>query len=90
MREIRGTAKNIRALLGGAKFTIDYYQREYRWEKKQVNELIDDLSDKFLESHEADNERSAVENYGHYFLGPIIISDKECKRFIVDGQQRMT
>jgi uncharacterized protein with ParB-like and HNH nuclease domain len=90
MREIRGTAKNIRALLGGAKFTIDYYQREYRWEKKQVNELIDDLSDKFLESHEADNERSAVENYGHYFLGPIIISDKEGKRFIVDGQQRLT
>ena len=90
MREIRGTAKNIRALLGGAKFTIDYYQREYRWEKKQVNELIDDLSDKFLESHEAGNERSAVENYGHYFLGPIIISDKEGKRFIVDGQQRLT
>ncbi|MDB4794679.1 DUF262 domain-containing HNH endonuclease family protein [bacterium] len=90
MREIRGTAKNIRALLGGAKFAIDYYQREYRWEKKQVNELIDDLSDKFLESHEAGNERSAVENYGHYFLGPIIISDKEGKRFIVDGQQRLT
>ena len=35
MREIRGDAKNIRALLGGAKFAIDYYQREYRWEKKQ-------------------------------------------------------
>lgn len=90
MREIRGAAKNIRTLLGAAKFFIDYYQREYRWGKKQVNELIDDLSNKFLESHEAGNERSAVKHYGHYFLGPIIISDKEGRRFIVDGQQRLT
>ena len=61
VKEIRGDAKNIRALLGGAKFAIDYYQREYRWETKQVAELIDDLTEKFLESHEPGNERSAVE-----------------------------
>ena len=90
MREIRGDAKNIRSLLGGAKFAIDYYQREFRWEKKQVTELIDDLCDKFLESHEAGNERSAVEAYGHYFLGSIIISDKDGQKFIIDGQQRLT
>ena len=90
MREIRGDAKNIRALLGGSKFAIDYYQREYRWETKQVNELLDDLSEKFLESHEQLNERSAVEHYGHYFLGSIITSDKEGQKFIIDGQQRLT
>ena len=90
MKEIRGLAKNIRALLGGAKFAIDYYQREYRWETKQVAELIDDLTEKFLESHEAGNERSAVEQYGHYFLGSIIISDKDGHKFIIDGQQRLT
>ena len=61
MREIRGDARNIRSLLGGAKFAIDDYQREYRWETKQVVELINDLSDKFLESHDSGNERSAVE-----------------------------
>jgi uncharacterized protein with ParB-like and HNH nuclease domain len=90
MKEIRGLAKNIRALLGCAKFAIDYYQREYRWETKQVVELIDDLAEKFLESHETGNERSAVEQYGHYFLGSIIISDKEGHKFIIDGQQRLT
>ena len=90
MREIRGDAKSVRSLLGGSKFAIDYYQREFRWEKKQVTELIDDLSGKFLESHEANNERSAVENYGHYFLGSIIISDKDGQKFIIDGQQRLT
>lgn len=90
MKEIRGLAKNIRALLSGAKFAIDYYQREYRWETKQVAELIDDLAEKFLEGHEAGNERSAIEQYGHYFLGSIIISDKDGHKFIIDGQQRLT
>jgi len=90
VKEIRGHAKNIRTLLGGSKFAIDYYQREYRWERKQVTELIDDLSGKFFESHEPANERSAVEDYGHYFLGSIIISDKEGSKYIIDGQQRLT
>ena len=90
MQEIRGDAKSIRALLGGANFAIDYYQREYRWETKHVTELIDDLTENFLESHEVGNERSAVEKYSHYFLGSIIFSDKEGKKLIIDGQQRLT
>lgn len=90
MKEIRGDAKSIRALLGGAKFSVDYYQREYRWETKQIAELLDDLSEKFFESYEAGDERSAVEGYGHYFLGSIIISDKDGRKFIIDGQQRLT
>ena len=28
--------------------------------------------------------------YGHYFLGSIIISDKDGQKFIIDGQQRLT
>src|SRR5438445_9607561 len=90
MKQIRGDAKSIRTLLGGAKFANDYYQREYRWETKQVTELIEDLTEKFLESHDAANERSAVERYGHYFLGSIIVSDKDGQKFIIDGQQRLT
>lgn len=90
MREIRGDAKNIRSLLGGAKYSVDYYQREYKWQTKQVTELIDDLSGKFLESYDPTDERSEVENYGHYFLGSIIISDKEGRKFLIDGQQRLT
>jgi hypothetical protein len=90
MKEIRGDAKSIRALLGSAKFSIDYYQREYRWETKQVTELLDDLAEKFLESYEPGDARSAVEDYGHYFLGSIIISDKDGRKFIIDGQQRLT
>ena len=90
MREIRGDAKSIRSLLGGAKFAIDYYQREYRWETKQVTELVEDLAEKFFDSYEPSHERTAVEKYGHYFLGSIIVSDNDGRKFIIDGQQRLT
>lgn len=89
-REIDGKGRTVRELLSGRKYSIDYYQREYKWQQKQVAELIDDLSAKFLESHEEGNERSAVAEYGHYFLGSIIISDKDGQKFIIDGQQRLT
>ena len=89
-REIDGKGRTVRELLAGRKYSIDYYQREYKWQRKQLAELIDDLAAKFLESHEAGNERSAVAEYGHYFLGSIIISDKDGQKFIIDGQQRLT
>jgi len=91
MKEIRGDAKNIRALLGEAKYAIDYYQREYRWQTKQISELLDDLADKFRDHYEPSHDREEVTKaYGHYFLGSIIISDKDGCLFIIDGQQRLT
>jgi uncharacterized protein with ParB-like and HNH nuclease domain len=90
LREIRGNAKTVRELLSGSKYAIDYYQREFKWTTKQVQELLDDLANKFLEDYEPDHERSQVEKYGHYFLGSIIISDKEGQKYIIDGQQRLT
>ncbi len=90
MKRIDGKGRSIRELLGGAKYSIDYYQREYRWQSKQMTELVDDLTTKFLESYEAGDDRSAVENYGHYFLGSVIISDRDGQKFIIDGQQRLT
>ena len=90
MKEIRGDAKNIRTLLGGQRFAIDYYQREYRWETKQVTELLDDLCGTFLDNYKEGDARSAVEQYGRYFLGSVIISDRDGQKYIIDGQQRMT
>jgi uncharacterized protein with ParB-like and HNH nuclease domain len=89
-KEIQGKAKTIRELLGNQKYAIDYYQREYKWEPKQVQELLDDLSNKFFENYEPGHERLEVEKYGHYFLGSIIISARNGKKFLIDGQQRLT
>src|ERR1019366_4051935 len=89
-RPVNGEARTVRELLGGRKYSIDYYQREYKWKSKQVTELIDDLAGKFLESYEDGDERNAVADYGHYFLGSVIVSDKEGEKYIIDGQQRLT
>lgn len=89
-RSIDGKGRTVRELLAGRKYSIDYYQREYKWQKKQVAELLDDLADKFLESHEEGKERQAVADYGHYFLGSIIVSERDGRKLIVDGQQRLT
>lgn len=90
MREIKGIARTVRELLGGVKYSIDYYQREYKWGEKQVKELIEDLSAGFLEDFQPTHAREKVESYGHYFLGSIIISRKNNTNYIVDGQQRFT
>lgn len=87
---IDGRARTVRELLDGAHYTIDFYQREYAWKRRQVQELIDDLSGKFLDFYEEAADREEVAEYGHYFLGSIVISHKRGQRFIVDGQQRLT
>lgn len=88
-REIHAISKSVRELLQGVKYSIDYYQREYKWETKQVVELINDLTGRFMEDHDDNNPREAVASYGRYFLGSVIISNKEGQKFIVDGQQRL-
>ncbi len=90
MNEILGQAKTIQQLLHNTKYSIDYYQREYKWESKQIQELIEDFSSKFLDDHDPTDNREQVGGYGHYFLGSIIISRKDGVNYLVDGQQRLT
>ena len=90
MKGIEGQARTLKILLGGTKYSIDYYQREYRWEAKQIKELVKDLTSKFLEFYDSSHERHEVREYGHYFLGSIIISKRGTYNFLIDGQQRLT
>lgn len=90
MKEIDGKGKTVRQLLHANRYYVDYYQREYKWQTKQVRELIEDLTGEFLDDFNPKDGRKAVAKYGHYFLGSIIISDKEGERYIIDGQQRLT
>ena len=90
VKTIDGHARTVRELLDKAKYSIDFYQREYAWQERQVRELIDDLTGKFLDFYESGHSRHEVERYGHYYLGSIVVSHKRNRRFIVDGQQRLT
>lgn len=89
-RTVDGVAQTIAEVLEKKKYSIDYYQREYRWEAKQLAELVADLTAKFLELYEPGHARKEVAKYPGYYLGSIIISQKGAQPFIVDGQQRLT
>ncbi len=89
-REIQAYPRSIRDLLQNKQYTIDFYQREYKWETRHVEELLDDLESRFAENYRTDDERTSVQYYEQYFLGSIILSKKEGQQFIVDGQQRLT
>lgn len=88
MKKIDGTPKSIRELFTGVKYTIHYYQREYQWQTKQVEELIDDLYEEFSEFYSSEDERRKVLEYGHYFMGSIVLTADD--NAIIDGQQRLT
>lgn len=90
MKEIQAKTRSVRELLSDTKYGIDYYQREYKWQTKQIVELVSDLTTAFLEEYQPQHERKDVASYGHYFLGSIVISKPDEKKQIVDGQQRLT
>jgi len=89
-RDIDGKGRTIWELFNNRRYDIDSYQREYKWQIKQLVELLEDLCGKFLEHYKENHERQEVSRYGHYFLGSIILSQKKGLSFIIDGQQRLT
>lgn len=90
MSRIEAHSKTIHELLNGAKYALDYYQREYKWETRQVTELLDDLEAKFTANYDARHEQHQVGDYGPYFLGSVVLSNREGHSYIIDGQQRLT
>jgi len=90
MQEIKGYDRSVQELLVGGNYGIDYYQREYKWGSKQLSELLNDLTSRFLENYSDGDSAKDVASYGHYFLGSIVVSKNNEARHIVDGQQRLT
>ncbi|WP_288585980.1 MULTISPECIES: DUF262 domain-containing protein [Lysinibacillus] len=86
MSQITGNAIIVRTLFNN-RYTVQYYQREYNWERKQVEELIEDLTSEFLEYYQSGDTQRDVMQYGSYFLGPIILTNDNA---IIDGQQRLS
>lgn len=57
---------------------VPKYQRDYAWEEKHVNDLLDDISNA-LQNDEKE-----------YFIGSIVVKNNENDRSeVVDGQQRL-
>jgi uncharacterized protein with ParB-like and HNH nuclease domain len=90
MPQITPYYKSIRDLLQGRSFSIDEYQREYKWDEKNIVELVSDLLEKFKSCYQPGHAPSQVSNYEGYFLGSIIVTNRGGVSFLIDGQQRVT
>lgn len=88
MKKIDGQEKSLRELLESKKYTLHYYQREYRWQREHVQEMLEDLTAEFLDNYRSEHERKDVEKYGVYFMGSIVLAGDE--NAIIDGQQRLS
>ena len=82
--------RTVQQLLQSQSFSIDEYQREYKWEKKNIDELLNDLQDKFASCYRDGDATKKVSEYENYFLGSIIVSKRNGKSYLIDGQQRVT
>lgn len=90
MNKIDANDRTVRQVLDKVKYIIDFFQREYKWERKHIEQLIDDLTTKFLTNYKKTHKRRDVKNYDKYYLGPIVLSEKKEGKSIIDGQQRLT
>lgn len=82
--------RNVFDVLNERKYTVDYFQREYSWEQKHIEQLVTDLTSTFLDVYVEGDLRTAVEHYNNYYLGPFVVSSKNGVKSIIDGQQRLT
>lgn len=65
-------------------YQIPDYQRPYSWKDDQIEQLWDDIYEAYKNNKE-DNEIDI-----NYFLGSLIVVNKDLAQDIVDGQQRIT
>jgi len=90
MKKIDGKPRSLRELLSKKKYKVHYYQREYRWQRKQIEELLEDITSEFLYNYSDQDSRSEVAKYSHYFMGSVVLSKDDDETAIIDGQQRLT
>ncbi|MBR2260342.1 MAG: DUF262 domain-containing protein [Paludibacteraceae bacterium] len=83
--------KKLSEILSGQRYKIDVFQREYRWQRVQIEALISDLSLSFLKSYQDGDSIEKSNSYDCYYMGPIVVcQDGKGDLSIVDGQQRLT
>ncbi|MGZ9091369.1 MAG: DUF262 domain-containing protein, partial [Rhodoplanes sp.] len=57
---------------------------------RNIDELPSDLQAKFFSAYKPGEDTKKVSSYGEYFLGSIIVSKRNGKSYLIDGQQRVT
>ncbi|MRJ07911.1 DUF262 domain-containing protein [Ornithobacterium rhinotracheale] len=69
-------------------YSIPIYQRNYAWTEKEIIQLMQDLNDVFEKNEK--EKKNGKNNEKKYFLGTLVVSEKEEYYEVIDGQQRLT
>jgi hypothetical protein len=79
LTQIKIELKGLGGLLAADNWAVPRYQRAYKWEEKQVTDLLSDVENAIADKEE------------EYFVGSIVVarSSKTERPEIVDGQQRL-
>ncbi|MES2799307.1 MAG: DUF262 domain-containing protein [Bacteroidota bacterium] len=87
---IEAKSKTMNEILRRKKYQVKYFQREYKWERNNIEDLLIDLERSFFSNFETGDTRNNVPEYDSYYMGPIVLYRDKTSFIIVDGQQRLT
>ena len=77
--------------LMGRTFFVPSYQRGYRWGRQEVEALLNDLWEFYLQTNGKKNLQTDGEKNTFYCLQPIVLyKDEQARENLLDGQQRLT
>ena len=82
--------KMLGMMFTDTRYRVDVFQRDFRWQHKQIDALISDLTSSFYNSYKNGDTLAAVRNYDCYYMGPVVLCDNDGEMSVVDGQQRLT
>jgi uncharacterized protein with ParB-like and HNH nuclease domain len=86
--------QNIEQVFSATTYYIDFYQRQYKWNKEPVERLLDDIFHRFNQDYQkidvSIDSEIAGDRIGFYFLNTYVTNTINLKVFLVDGQQRFT
>lgn len=87
---IDAKSKSLKDILFERHYTVGYFQREYKWQRTHIEDLLIDLERSFNSNLEENHTQQDVANYNKYYMGPIVLYTENSEFSIVDGQQRLT
>jgi uncharacterized protein with ParB-like and HNH nuclease domain len=89
--------RKISQIFNNIQYDVDFYQREYKWndelEYKPVSSLLKDIFYRFdLEkyNHNQEINQESTDKLEWYYLNTFMTNLIKGKKYIVDGQQRLT
>jgi hypothetical protein len=93
--EIQPDKQNLDQTFSTTVYSIDFYQRDYKWTTEPVVRLLDDIFYQFDEAYEKHsalepNRENINARYPWYYLNTYVTNTVGGRVFVVDGQQRLT